>query len=85
MDNAAHSKLEDFQHQIDLAKRLRDSGLLDRFVEAYVSYHDDNMAFFIHEWSNYLAGVDTPCPETDDGLHQVTSGSCDMCGSKNRS
>lgn len=24
-----------------------------------------------------------PCPESPDGRHQVTSGSCDQCGAKN--
>ena len=28
-------------------------------------------------------GDEDPCPESEDGKHQVTGGSCDLCGAKN--
>lgn len=31
-----------------------------------------------------LTGQDQPCPQDPSGIHQVTDGSCDLCGSKNR-
>jgi hypothetical protein len=54
------------------------------FVKAYEAYEGDDVGNFIHQWQQFLAGKDCPCPETPDGLHQVTHGSCDMCGDKNR-
>jgi hypothetical protein len=54
------------------------------FVEAYESYDGDDVGNFIAQWEQYLAGHDFPCKETPTGLHQVTDGSCDMCGDKNR-
>lgn len=65
-------------------KQIRQTGMLSRFAEAYEAYDGDDVGTFIHTWEDYLAGEDEPCPATDDGLHQVTSGSCDQCGSKNR-
>lgn len=62
----------------------RELGLLSRFIEAYEAYDGQDLGFFLHIWEGYLAGEDEPCPETDDGLHEVTAGSCDQCGSKNR-
>lgn len=64
--------------------QIRQLGLLSRFVEAYEAYDGDDVSAFIHAWEDYFSGQDEPCPETDDGLHQVTSGSCDQCGAKNR-
>ncbi|MDD4865585.1 MAG: hypothetical protein PHQ28_00145 [Mycobacterium sp.] len=53
-------------------------------IEAYDSYDGDNVDYFIRTWEKILAGEEFPCPATADGLHQVTDGSCDMCGDKNR-
>lgn len=51
-------------------------------VEAWQSFEGDEALFF-HRWDLYLAGLDTPCPEMADGLHQASDGSCDQCGAKN--
>ena len=52
-------------------------------IEAWESL-DGDVDAFISAWASYADGVDSPCPEAGDGLHQVTDGSCDLCGSKNR-
>lgn len=65
-------------------EQVRQLGLLSQFVEAYEAYDGQDVSSFLHEWEDYLAGTDEPCPGSADGLHQVTSGSCDQCGSKNR-
>lgn len=52
-------------------------------IDAYAAY-DGEVDTFVHEWQGYFEGRDTPCPDSDDGLHYVTSGSCDMCGDNNR-
>ena len=54
------------------------------FVDAYERYEGDNVDVFITMWQGYLAGEDYPCPESPTGIHQVTYGSCDNCGDKNR-
>lgn len=64
--------------------QIRRLGLLSRFVEAYEAYDGDDVGTFIHVWEDYFAGEDEPCPEAADGLHQITAGSCDQCGSRNR-
>ncbi|AOS94933.1 MULTISPECIES: hypothetical protein [Mycobacterium avium complex (MAC)] len=61
-----------------------DTPTLFDFVEAYEAYEGNDVGWFIQSWQAILAGRDTRCPETRDGLHQVTHGSCDMCGEKNR-
>ena len=43
-----------------------------------------NFDVFADAWSRYLTGRDVPCPDDPCGLHQVSDGSCDLCGSKNR-
>lgn len=53
-------------------------------LNAYDAFDGEDVGTFTGAWDDYLAGRDTPCPERADGLHQVTEGSCDMCGSKNR-
>ncbi|MEB3022985.1 hypothetical protein [[Mycobacterium] crassicus] len=57
---------------------------LFQFVEAYEAYEGDDVGSFIVAWEGYLAGSDWPCPQSKDGLHRVTEGSCDQCGDKNR-
>ena len=52
-------------------------------IEAYVAY-DGEVDTFVHTWQGYIQDEDFPCPDSLDGLHYVTSGSCDMCGDKNR-
>lgn len=66
-------------------KQIRELGLLGQFVKAYEAFDGDDVGQFTHDWEDYLSGLDEPCPQTADGLHQVTHGSCDQCGSKNRS
>lgn len=55
---------------------------LYRFVDAYEAYDGDNVGQFIHLWQEILSGrePDWYCAESADGLHWVTSGSCDECG-----
>lgn len=65
-------------------KQIRELGLLNRFVEAYEAFDGDDLSVLLHAWEDYFAGEDEPCSGRADGLHQVTDGSCDMCGSKNR-
>lgn len=55
----------------------------ERGYEAYVAY-DGEVDTFVHNWQGYIQDEDFPCPDSLDGLHYVTSGSCDMCGDKNR-
>lgn len=59
---------------------------LHNFVEAYERYTGDDVDGFVLIWRDYLEGTDTPCPDnpSGDGMHAVTSGSCDYCGDKNR-
>lgn len=77
-----------------LAEKLRDSGpvpgirpyrlaTVDELIDAYEAY-DGDLGFFITAWNDYTAGHDFPCPESEDGIHYVTDGSCDGCGDKNR-
>ncbi|AOE43844.1 hypothetical protein SEA_SPEEDDEMON_1530 [Gordonia phage SpeedDemon] len=58
---------------------------LNDFVEAYEAYDGDNVGTLIHMWERfYLPGIETPCPDLrTGGLHQITDGSCDLCGAKN--
>ena len=52
-------------------------------IEAWEAFDGDDVSTFFLEWDGYLAGDDEPCGESADGLHQVSDGSCDLCGSKN--
>jgi len=54
-------------------------------VNAWERFDGDNVDTFFWWWDLYLAGKDFPCPESPSGIHQVTDGSCDLCGDKNRS
>lgn len=56
---------------------------VDALIEAYEAF-DGDLDGFIDAWNDYTAGLDFPCPEHPTGLHQVTDGSCDLCGDKNR-
>lgn len=58
--------------------------MISRLIEAYES-HDGDLDGFIGAWGEYLTGQDKPCPETANGIHRVTDGSCNECGAKNRS
>lgn len=51
---------------------------LYRFIDAYEAYDGGDLGELIHAWS-----TGDICQETPTGLHQVSEGSCDMCGSKN--
>lgn len=53
-------------------------------VEAWEAFDGDDVSTFFLAWDRYISGEDTPCPKSSDGIHQVDSGSCDLCGSKNR-
>ena len=65
-------------------QQLAEDNLPRRMIEAYEAYDGQDVDAFIAAWTEYLTGADSPCPETADGLHEVTEGSCDQCGSKNR-
>jgi|TARA_R100000482_G_scaffold124710_2_gene78566 hypothetical protein len=51
--------------------------------DQFDSYSGD-VSEFVDAWNNYTAGLDFACPDSPDGLHAVTGGSCDNCGDKNR-
>lgn len=53
-------------------------------VEAWEAMTYEDVSYFEDSWDRYLAGEDEPCSEAATGLHQVSNGSCDLCGSKNR-
>jgi hypothetical protein len=58
-------------------------------IDAYEEFDGDDLGAWQEAWDRYLAGTDTPCRSVDgeiygDGIHQVTDGSCDRCGAKNR-
>lgn len=57
---------------------------VDALIEAYEAFDGSDPSTFIDAWNDYTAGLDFPCPEHPAGLHQVTDGSCDLCGDKNR-
>lgn len=48
------------------------------------SSHSIDADVFFEAWNRYMLGHDFPCPESADGLHTVTCGSCDSCGDDNR-
>ncbi|WP_026820027.1 hypothetical protein [Arthrobacter castelli] len=56
---------------------------VDALIEAYEAF-DGDVDGFISAWNDYTAGLDFPCPEDPAGIHDVTYGSCDQCGDKNR-
>lgn len=58
---------------------------VDALIDAYERFDGADPAVFVDAWNDYTAGLDFPCPEHPAGLHQVTDGSCDLCGDKNRS
>lgn len=53
-------------------------------LDAWEAFDGDDASTFTETWDSYLRGEDFPCPDCSDGLHRVTSGSCDACGDKNR-
>lgn len=57
---------------------------INALIEAWEAFGYDDVSVFIHHWEKYLAGYDFPCPKHPAGIHQVTDGSCDLCGDKNR-
>lgn len=56
----------------------------DALIDAYDVFTGPDISVFIDAWNNFTAGIDFPCPENPTGLHQVTDGSCNLCGDKNR-
>ncbi|MDL5351149.1 hypothetical protein [Microbacterium sp. zg-YB36] len=56
---------------------------VDELLQAWDEYRGDETAF-VDAWNAYTAGEDFPCPEAFGGVHEVTDGSCDACGDKNR-
>jgi hypothetical protein len=58
---------------------------VDALIDAYEAFDGHDISVFVDAWNDYTAGLDFPCPEHPAGLHQVTDGSCDLCGDKNRS
>ncbi|MFT4284292.1 MAG: hypothetical protein QM598_05600 [Protaetiibacter sp.] len=58
---------------------------LDRCLAAWEAF-DGDVDGFLSAWVSYLTGADNPCPDDPSGagLHYVTDGSCNYCGSKNR-
>ena len=52
-------------------------------IRAYEEWTED-LDVFAYHWEKFLTGQDRPCPQNPSGIHQVTDGSCDLCGSKNR-
>lgn len=58
---------------------------VDTLIDSYEVFDGDDLSVFIDAWNDYTAGIDFPCPETPSGSHQVSDGSCDLCGDKNRS
>jgi len=48
-----------------------------QLADAFESY-DGDVDGFISAWQS-----GDRCPETQHGVHQVSDGSCDMCGAKN--
>ena len=51
-------------------------------ADAYESY-DGDVDYFVRRWAEFLNHEDEPCPATEDGIHQISDGSCDECGAKN--
>jgi sugar phosphate isomerase/epimerase len=56
----------------------------DELIDAWDAFDGDNVSVFIDAWNAYTAGEDFACPESPDGLHDVSDGSCNGCGDKNR-
>lgn len=52
---------------------------VDALLDAWEGY-DSEFSVFVDAWNDYTAGINFPCPEHPAGLHQVTDGSCDLCG-----
>lgn len=57
---------------------------VDALLEAYEQFSGEDASVFVDSWNDYTAGLDFPCPYSPAGIHQVTDGSCDLCGDKNR-
>lgn len=57
---------------------------VDALIDAYEAFDGNDVSVFVDAWNDYTVGLDFPCPEHPAGLHQVASGSCDLCGDKNR-
>lgn len=57
---------------------------VDELIDAWDAFDGDDVSTFIDAWNAYTAGEDFACPQSADGIHWVTDGSCDNCGDKNR-
>lgn len=56
---------------------------VDELLDAWEAFNGD-VDGFITAWNDYTEGKDFPCPNVAHGVHDVTDGSCNNCGSKNR-
>lgn len=78
------------------AREAREDGpavAVEELIEAWEAFdadvprsssHSLDVSVFFEAWGRYLTGRDTPCPNVAHGVHDVTDGSCNNCGSKNR-
>ena len=57
---------------------------VDALIHAYEAFDGNDITLFVDAWNDYTAGLDAPCSQDRAGIHQVTDGSCDLCGDKNR-
>jgi len=75
---------------IERARKTKPTITTSDVLNAYAAFDGDNVAVFTEAWDKFLAGEDEPCRGGQyndiigDGLHNVTDGSCDECGAKNR-
>lgn len=63
--------------------RAQHSITTSQILNAYDDFQGEDVGIFTTIWDVYLRGEMEPCKDAADGIHQITSGSCDICGGKN--